>query len=87
MSSPTALKIWLPSALRILLMTGPGPDAGGSNNRKGRPHVPDKSGVDAVVCGAGFEVDAASCARADVADAAAAHAINNKSRAAFMLLT
>jgi hypothetical protein len=34
----------LPSALRSALVTGPGPDEGGSKNNMSRPHWPEKSG-------------------------------------------
>jgi hypothetical protein len=38
----------VPSALRIVLTTGPGPEAGGSKNSISRPHWPEKSGIGAV---------------------------------------
>jgi hypothetical protein len=37
----------LPSDLRSLLTTGPGPDDGGSKLNQ-RPHMPDKSGIEVV---------------------------------------
>src|ERR1700684_4512367 len=42
--SPTTLWMMLPSDLRSLLTTGPGPDKGGSRLNQ-RPHMPDKSGA------------------------------------------
>jgi hypothetical protein len=45
--SPTTLWMMLPSGLRSLLTTGPGPDDGGSILNQ-RPHMPDKSGVEVV---------------------------------------
>src|SRR5260370_40320652 len=45
--SPTTLWLMLPSDLRSLLTTGPGPDDGGSKLNQ-RPHMPDKSGIEAV---------------------------------------
>ena len=38
----------VPSGLRRLLTTGPGPDDGGSKVNQ-RPHMPDKSGMDAAL--------------------------------------
>jgi hypothetical protein len=35
----------VPSALRMELTTGPGPEAGGSKNSISRPHCPEKSGM------------------------------------------
>src|SRR5260370_29145192 len=46
--SPTTLWIMLPSGLRSLLTTGPGPDHGGSRLNQ-RPQMPDKSGIDAAL--------------------------------------
>jgi hypothetical protein len=37
----------VPSGLRSLLITGPGPDDGGSKLNQ-RPHMPDKSGIEVV---------------------------------------
>ena len=37
----------LPSDLRSLLITGPGPDDGGSKLNQ-RPYMPDKSGIEVV---------------------------------------
>src|SRR5260370_13486148 len=45
--SPTTLWMMLPSGLRSLLTTEPGPDDGGSKLNQ-RPHMPDKSGIGAV---------------------------------------
>src|SRR5215468_9123676 len=45
--SPTTLWMMLPSDLRSLLTTGPGPDDGGSKLNQ-RPHMPDKSGIEVV---------------------------------------
>src|ERR1700676_4528376 len=45
--SPTTLWMMLPSGLRSLLTTGPGPDDGGSKLNQ-RPHMPDNSGIEVV---------------------------------------
>src|SRR5215470_15440578 len=45
--SPTTLWMMLPSGLRSLLTTGPGPDDGGSKLNQ-RPHMPDKLGIEVV---------------------------------------
>src|SRR5579871_4864082 len=59
----------VPSGLRSLLTTGPGPDDGGSKVNQ-RPHMPDKSGMDAaasVPLLIGATVGATACPKRGVA--------------------
>src|SRR5712671_8054931 len=70
----------LPSGLRSLLTIGPGPDDGGSKLNQ-RPHMPDKSGMDAAlfVSLLGGSVRGVNvCAGAGVAAAAVANMINTR---------
>src|SRR5580704_6097845 len=46
--SPTTLCMMVPSGLRSLLTIGPGPD-GGASKLNQRPHMPDRSGIDAAL--------------------------------------
>src|SRR6266446_8237852 len=47
-----ACRSLLPSALRMALRTGPGPEGGGSKNSMSRPHWPERAGRGAVLSAA-----------------------------------
>jgi hypothetical protein len=53
-----------------LLTIGPGPDKGGSKVKKLRPHMPDKSGIDATPAALTAPNMGASCLKAGFAAAA-----------------
>src|SRR6516165_3467472 len=59
----------VPSGFRSLLTTGPGPDKGSSKKSQLRPHMPEKSGIDAAVAAAS-PADSTVCPKVGVAVAA-----------------
>jgi len=70
----------VPSGLRSLLTTGPGPDPGGSRLNQ-RPQMPDKSGMDAALCAPllpGATQGASAWAKTGVAGGDASVAIKRK---------
>src|SRR5262252_2852341 len=72
----------LPSGLRSLLTTGPGPDNGGSILNQ-RPHMPDKSGMDVAFflpLSASASVGTTACSKTGVAAVAANVAAKRKRR-------
>jgi len=71
----------VPSGLRSLLTIGPDPDGGGSNVNQ-RPHMPDKSGMDAALAWplSGRATVGATCPMAGVAAAAATVTTKRKCR-------
>src|SRR6202049_3626051 len=77
-----------PVGRRDLFNTGPGPDSGGSKPMDWRPHLPEKSGMDAALCApllAGLTAGAA-CPKAGVAAAVANVTNKRKSRRCTFML-